>query len=76
MDMGDLGRKALLLVSSIGSAGIGGVCFAFSSFVMRSLDTLAAPEVGRVAELAHPALFSTQDWRYHRRVRVVLQCDK
>ena len=50
MDVKDVGQKALLLLSTIGSAAIGGITFGFASFVMQSLNTLQAPEVGRVLD--------------------------
>ena len=43
-------QKAVLACSTIGSAMIAGVCFAFATFVMRSLDALAAPEAIRAMQ--------------------------
>ena len=40
----DVAAKLMLLVSCVGSAAIGGVCFAFASFIMQALHKLDASE--------------------------------
>ena len=44
----DDARFVLTLVAALGCALVGGVFFAFSSFVMKALGRLPAPQVQRI----------------------------
>ena len=42
--------ESVLLVAAVGSGLVGGLCFAFSSFLLRSFDDLGAPAAIRVMQ--------------------------